>query len=382
MSTTRLPLDGIRVIDLSRALSGPFCTTLLADLGADVVKVESAQGDMIRTWGPFDGDTSLYDVSVNRNKRSIVVDLRSETGMASLRDLLDTADVLVENFRPGVLESMGLGPESLRADFPALILTRVSGFGPVGPLSQDACFDQIAQGMAGLMSVTGLEGHPTRAGLPIADLLTGMFAALGTTAALAGRTPDAPAQSVSVSLLESVIGVMTFHAQRYLSLGESAAPAGNEHPVIAPYGVFECADASINIAAATQVQWEALCGLLGLGALVRSSDYVDQAARLRNRLRLTEELNQRLRTRPSGHWLAKLAEAGVPAGRVNDMRGVFEDSQVKALDLTATVHHPGLGSVELLRGPIRLDGRLPDIRRAPPALGEHTEEILTQVGHH
>lgn len=382
MSSAPLPLDGIRVIDLSRALSGPFCSTLLADLGADVVKVETPQGDMIRTWGPFDGDTSLYDVSVNRNKRSVVLDLRSGEGMSVLRELLGTADVLVENFRPGVLEDMGLGPEVLRQDFPGLVLTRVSGFGPVGPLKNAACFDQIAQGIGGFMSVTGTDGQPTRAGVPIADLLTGMFAALGTTAALAGHARQAPVRSVEVSLLESVIGVLTFHTQRFLSLGESAGPAGNDHPAIAPYGVFECADTGINIAAATQAQWESLCEVVGLEALIHSTDYRDQDARVRHRGSLTEELNRRLCTQPSAYWLSRFAEVGIPAGRINDMAGVFADAQVRALGITAQVEHPGLGPVELLRGPIRLDGELPDVRRPPPVLGEHTEEVLAQLGHH
>ncbi|RIK17694.1 MAG: CoA transferase [Acidobacteria bacterium] len=369
MPPPRLPLAGVRVIDLTRALSGPFCTTLLADLGADVVKVESPRGDMIRSWGPFDGQTSLYDVSVNRNKRSVVLDLRSGSGMAALRELLSTADVLVENFRPGVLEDMGLAPEVLRRDFPSLVVTRVSGYGPVGPSSEDPSFDQIAQGMAGFMSVTGLGGQPTRAGVPIADLLTGMFAALGTTAALVGRRTDEPAPTVGVSLVESVLGVMTFHAQRFLSLGESATPAGNEHPVIAPYGIFRCADAQINIAAATQAQWESLCRLLRLDELLDDPDYTDQTARLRNRRRLTE-------------LLPRLAAAGVPSGRVNDMQGVFEDPQVQALDVTGTVHHHALGEVRLLRGPIRLDGQLPGLRHPPPAIGEHTDEVLAEIRQH
>lgn len=376
-----LPLEGVRVLDLTRALAGPFATTLLADLGADVVKVEPLSGDMIRSWGPFDGDVSLYHLSVNRNKRSVTVDFRTDRGRALLHELAADADVLVENFRPDVLGRLGFTRENLARDHPQLIVASVSGYGTSGPLRDDPSFDQIAQGMAGLMSVTGLPGgDPTRVGLPIADLLSGMFTALGITGSLLGRHRTGHAARVETSLLESVLAVMTFQAQRYLSLNEVPERAGNEHPVIAPYGVFATKDISLNLAIATDSQWRRLCELLNAPELTQQPRFADGRARHENRAALQDEIERRLAARTGTDWLEAFRNAGLPAGPIHDMAGVFGDPQVQSLDMVVETTHPDLGDTRVLRGPWRLDVAAAPVRRLAPQLGEHTREVLTEAG--
>lgn len=377
----QLPLSGIRVVDLTRALAGPMCTTLLADLGADVVKVEPLQGDMIRGWGPFTGGVSVYHLAVNRNKRSIALDLRSDRGRQVLRGLVGRCDVLVENFRPGVLGAMGLDPARLRSEDPNLIVASVTGFGESGPLKDDPSFDQIAQGVAGLMSLTGIEGTPpTRVGIPIADILAGLFTTIGVTASLAGRARLGSAGSVATSLLESVIGVLTFQAQRYLSIGEVPGQAGNNHPTISPYGVFATADVPINIAVATEHQWERMCATIGAPELVSRSEFADNNSRRRNLATLRTEIERRLIAKNALEWTDAFRQAGLPVGPIHDMAGVFADPQVVAMDMIRTVEHPTLGAVRLLRGPIRFDGCPTPVSRAAPLLGEHTREILEELG--
>ncbi|MBM9461819.1 CoA transferase [Aeromicrobium sp. YIM 150415] len=381
MPSAPQPLSDIRIIDLTRALAGPFCTTLLADLGADVIKVESLGGDMIRSWGPYDGDISLYHLSVNRNKRSIAVDLHSEDGRELLHDLVRDADVLVENFRPGVLDDLGFGPSSVARDYPDLVVASVSGFGPRGPLRDDPCFDQIAQGMAGLMSVTGTpDGEPMRSGLPIADLLSGMFTAIGVAGALFGRERGGGGSRVETSLLESVLGVMTFQAQRYLNLGEIPPRVGNEHPVIAPYGAFRTEDAPVNLAVATDGQWKRLCEILQEPSLLTDPRFADGRSRSANRHALKEVIEQRLTGHPSAHWLERFRTAELPAGPIHDLAGVFDDIQIQALEMVADFDHPHLGPSRTLRGPWRIDDVPMWIRRPAPGFGEHTVEVLTEFG--
>lgn len=380
MPSSTLPLAGVRVVDLTRALAGPFCTTLLADLGADVVKVESLGGDMIRGWGPRHGDVSLYHVAVNRNKRSISVDLRSAAGSELLRQLVRDADVLVENFRPGVLEAMGFDAEWLAEYAPDVIVNRISGFGPTGPLSQAPCFDQVAQGMGGLMSVTGGAEAEYRVGIPIADVLSGMFAAIGVVAALAGRGRGHRSRSVETSLLESVIGVLTFQAQGYLTNGTVPEPAGNAHPAISPYGMFRTSDRPLNIAAATQAQFVALCDVIGAPALPQDPRFATGADRTTHRDQLTLEIEKRLGTATAAKWAIDLGARDVPAGPVHDLAGVMADPQVEALEMVAGVDHPELGPIRTVRAPLRIDGAPAPVRTAAPMLGQHTWEILRELG--
>jgi crotonobetainyl-CoA:carnitine CoA-transferase CaiB-like acyl-CoA transferase len=376
-----LPLDGVTVLDLTRALAGPFATTLLSDLGADVIKVESLKGDMIRSWGPFHEDVSLYHLSVNRNKRSISVDFRSEPGRQLLLDIAGTADVLVENFRPGVLEKLGFTPEVLEHDFPHLVVASVSGFGTDGPLRDEPSFDQIAQGMAGLMSITGHpDGDPTRVGLPIADLLSGMFTALGILGSLVGRNRVDHSTRVETSLLESVLGVMTFQAQRYLTAGEVPSRQGNNHPVISPYGVFATADKPLNLAIATDSQWNRLCELLGAPQLANDPRFADGRLRNTHRAELQKVIEQHLSCDTGDRWLERFRTAGLPAGPIHDMADVFNDAQVQSLAMVTDIRHPQLGTTPVLRGPWRLDGHGVPVQRPAPGLGEHTDEILSEKG--
>ncbi|MGH3740946.1 MAG: CaiB/BaiF CoA transferase family protein [Micromonosporaceae bacterium] len=377
-----LPLTGVRILDLTRALSGPLCTTVLADLGADVVKVEPMpHGDVIRLWGPYHDDVSVYHLAVNRNKRSVAIDLRAEEGRALLHQLAQSADVLVENFRPGVLDALGLSEAERARAHPDLIVASVTGFGPVGPRRTDPGYDQIAQGMAGLMAVTGgPTDTPMRVGIPIADVLAGLFCAIGVLGSLHGRGHSASVNRVETSLLESAAAVMTFQAQRFLSLGEVPAPQGNHHPILAPYGVFATADRPINIAAASERQWRALAAVAGLEHLADEPAFATAEDRRLNRDRLTNLLEERLAQAGHAHWLERLRSVGVPCGPIHTMDSVFNDEQVAALGLASPTTHPTLGRVSLVRGPLWLNGQAQQVRRHPPRHGEHTDEVLAELG--
>lgn len=284
------PLNGVKVLDLSRALAGPYATALLSDLGATITKVESIKGgDSTRSWPPFENNHSLYFDSTNRGKSSIAVDFYSDEGKALLRRLALEADVLVEHFRPGVLAEMGLNPSELRRDNPGLIVASVSGFGAKGPLSQTAGLDQVAQGMSGLMSVTGADSdNYYRVGIPVIDIYAGIFIGLGIAAALAGRKDTGQGLNVSTSLLEAALAISTFQGQRYLSTGEIPAPQGNDHPVLAPYGVFKTADIPVIIAVGNDKQWRQLCELLGDPALAGKPGYATGRERAANKASLPE----------------------------------------------------------------------------------------------
>ncbi|GAA4351964.1 CaiB/BaiF CoA transferase family protein [Angustibacter luteus] len=379
---SELPLSGVRVVDLTRALAGPFCTSLLGDFGADVVKVEGLPlGDATRHWPPFNGARSLYFLSTNRNKRSIALDLRTPEAKSILSDLVADADVLVENFRPGVLTKLGLDPARLRQERPDLVISSISGFGEVGPMSQDVGLDQVAQGMAGLMSVTGAgDQTPMRVGIPVVDLAAGMLSAFGVAASLAGRAHNGRASRVNASLLESAISMMTFQAQRYLSLGEVPDPQGNDHPLISPYGTFQASDGSLNVAVGSQAQWVSLCDVLGSPELASRPEYAEPAQRTHNRRALSDELNALFMTRPADDWMAALRQVGVPCGPVYAMDEVFADAQVQALGMVRTVGEGPEADV-LLRGPLWVDEQASGITRRPPLLGEHSREVLHELGY-
>ena len=378
-----LPLAGVRVLDLSRALAGPFCSTILADMGADVVTVEpTPNGDMIRGWGPFQDGVSVYYLSVNRNKRSLALDFRAPGATALLAEMAAVADLIVENFKPDTMERMGLGWETLRERNPRLIYVGITGFGRTGPYGDWPGLDQIAQGMSGLMSVTGQkDGAPTRVGVPIGDVLAGMWAAIGAQSALLQRAATGSGQRVETSLLAGLVGILNVQGQRYLSLGEVPRPAGNDHPVICPYGTFEAADGPFNMAAATDEMWAKLCRLLGLDELIAVPEFKDNSARMRNRADLIARLNARFATRTKAEWTRELVELGLPAGPILDMAEVFNDPHVLQAGLVEEIEHPALGSLRQLASPVRIDaleGR--SVRRPPPALGEHSEEALRDWG--
>ncbi len=378
-----LPLDGLRVLDLSRALAGPFCAMILGDLGADVVKAEPApEGEMIRKWGPFKDGISVYYLSVHRNKRSLAVDFRDPRGLALLRALAARADVLVENFKPGVMQDMGMSFETLAAANPRLVFASISGFGRGGPYADWPGVDQIAQGMSGLMSLTGHpQTGPTRVGVPIADVAAGMWAALGVQAALLERERTGKGQLVETSLLGGLIGLLNLQGQRELSLGDTPGVAGNDHPSVCPYGLFHAKDGPFNMAAATDAMWAKLCRLLGMEELIAHPDYRDNSARFRNRAEVRRILNEKFAARGKMEWTLELVKLGLPAGPILSLDQVFSDPHVLASGMVEEVEHPRLGRMRAMANPIRtaaLAGR--SVRRAPPALGQDSREVLADYG--
>jgi crotonobetainyl-CoA:carnitine CoA-transferase CaiB-like acyl-CoA transferase len=373
----------VRVLDLTRALAGPFCTMILGDLGADIVKVEPAGGDMIRDWGPFDRGTSAYYLSANRNKRGVAVNFRDPAALKLLRELAADCDVVVENFRAGAMEAMGLAYDTLAAANPRLVYASVTGFGRTGPAGGRPGFDQIAQGYSGLMSVTGTnESGPVRVGVAIGDQAAGMWCAIGVLAALAERQQTGRGRRVETSLLAGLVGLMSVQAQRYLSLGEVPSLAGNTHPVIAPYGVFDTADGPLNIAPATSQMWKRLCDVLELQHLVEDPRYATNAARMERRAELKAIVEARLKERTRAEWTRLLLAADIPAGPINSLADVFADEQVMHAQLVEEVQHTELGAIRHVGSPVSFDGRLGGtVRRAPPVLGEHTFEVLREHGY-
>ncbi len=377
------PLQALRVLDLTRALSGPFCSMILGDLGADVIKVEpTPDGEMIRAWGPFDHGIGVFYLSVNRNKRSLAVDFRDPKGLELLKRIACECDVLVENFKPGTADKLGIGYDMLKSKNPRLIYAAITGFGNDGPYGTWPGFDQIAQGMSGLMSITGpRDGEATRVGVPIGDLVAGMWLAIGINAAVAQRHETGAGQRVDTSLLASLVGMLCVQGQRYLSIEDVPQRAGNDHPVIFPYGTFAAADGLLNLGAATPGMWVKVCELLDLEDLKDHPEYADNTARAKNRDALRKIMNERLATRSAIEWTNIFIEAGVPAGPVYNLDQVFEDSQVKHLGLAEEVKHPLIGALRQLSNPLRMEsigGRT--VKTHPPLLGEHSEEVLRSFG--
>ncbi len=382
-SNSRGPLGDIRVVDLSRAMAGPYATMMLGDAGADVIKVERPEGDDTRSWGPpFVGpeerQQSAYFLSVNRNKRSIVLDLKASEHLEQLRGLLSTADVVVQNFRPGVMERLGLGDDVLRALNPGLVALSITGFGEGGPHGHRPGFDQIVQGEGGLMSITGpVGGPPTKVGVPIADILAGMFGAFGVLASLHERGRTGKGQWVHTSLLGGMIAVHTFQGTRWLLAGDEPTTGGNSHPLIAPYGAFDCADGAINIAVGSEGLWRRFAPLVGLDPDdTRFSTNRDRVERLGE---LTEAMAPALTAETADTWVARLDEQGVPAGRVRTIGEVYESPQVAHLGLIDQVNHPDLGEIDLPGSAIVYGDRGRVESAPPPRLGEHNEEILAEL---
>jgi crotonobetainyl-CoA:carnitine CoA-transferase CaiB-like acyl-CoA transferase len=391
------PLAGIRVADCSTVLAGPYCTMLLADLGADVVKVEPPEGDATRGWGPpWVGDeaagtrTAAYYLAVNRNKRSIRLDLKREEGREVLRRLLATSDVFVENFRAGGLERLGFGDGTLNALNPDLVHLAISGFGPDGPDAHKPGYDFVVQAVGGLMSITGDAdadgGRPTKVGVAITDVVTGLFGAVSTLAGLVGRgrtvASDGPrGQRIDISLLESALAVLVNQAQNAFATGGAPGRLGNAHPNLVPYETFATGDGELAVAVGSERQWPRLCEALGLPGLSADPRFATNGDRVDNRVVLRPILAARFAQRPTATWLATLDAAGIPCGPINDIAAAFASPQAQARAMTVDVEHPVLGAVRQVGLPFTLSGTPASIRTAPPLLGEHTAEILAGLGY-
>lgn len=375
------PLADLLVVDLSRALAGPYATLLLGDLGARVIKVEHPRGDETRTWGPpFVGpegeEQSTYFLSTNRNKESLVLDLKDDGDRNVLAGLVARADVLVENFRVGVLDRLGFSDERLAELNPRLITLSITGFGPDGPDSARPGYDQILQGEGGFMSFTGSDpDSPTRAGVPIADILAGMFGVHGVLAALHERERSGRGQVVRTSLLAGMVGIHTFQGTRYLVGGEVPEPGGNHHPTLSPYGAFPVRDGMINIAVGNDQIWARFAPLVGIDPA--DTSFSTNRDRAQNRDALRAALDPALRRRDRADWLAELAELGIPAGEIRDLAEVYASPQVRQQGLVQTVSHPTLGDIELPGNPIWLSRSRRPAHAPPPLLGEHSERVRT-----
>ena len=372
-------LGRFRVIDLTQVRAGPTACRQLADWGADVIQVqmpEHMRGD--DTLGGQDGSDYQH---THRNKRSITLNLKESQGIAMLKRLIATADVVVENFRPDVKFRLGIDYETLAAEHPRLVYASISGFGQTGPLAQRPGFDPVAQGLGGLMSVTGIPGDgPVRVGIPIADLCAGIFAAQGILVALLERESSGRGQWLHTSLLESMVYMMDFQTSRYLIDGDVAIQAGNFHPTSIPTGVYKARDGYLNIAVFGSKIWERFCNILGAPEWIVDVRYRDKAARSANRDSLNAEINRRLATQDRSHWVAHFNEGGVACGLINDMKEVFEEPQVRHLGIVQDVVSQRLGPQRLVGQPVQLERTPSTIARAAPRRGEHTEEVLRELG--
>jgi crotonobetainyl-CoA:carnitine CoA-transferase CaiB-like acyl-CoA transferase len=372
-------LARFRVIDLTQVRAGPTCCRQLADWGADVIQVqmpEHMRGD--DTLGGQDGSDYQY---THRNKRSITLDLKRAAGIAVLRRLIASADVVVENFRPDVKYRLGIDYESLAREHPRLVYASISGFGQTGPLAQRPGFDQIAQGMSGLMSVTGLPGQgPVRVGIPIADLCAGIFAAQGILVALLEREQSGRGQFLHTSLLESMVSMMDFQTSRWLIDGEVATQAGNYHPTSIPTGVYKARDGWMNIAVFGSKIWERFCEILGAPEWVGDARYHDKMSRSVNRESLNAEINRRLAAQDRAYWVERFNAGGVACGLINDMRELFDEPQLQHLGMVKEVVSPHHGRQRLVGQPVQLERTPSAIARAAPRRGEHTAEVLAELG--
>lgn len=378
------PLTGVRVLDLGRHLAGPTAAMWLGDLGADVIKVERpGTGDDGRLSGPpfFDGQSAFF-LSANRNKRSLTLNLKEAAGQEVFRKLAGTSDVVIENFRPGVMEALNIGYERISTENPRVIYCSISGFGADGPDAGKPGLDQIVQGVSGLMSITGFEGEdPVRVGVPIADLLTGLFGAYGVLAALQARERTGKGQRVETSLLESMVGMLAFQGVRYLNGAGAPPPAGNHHPINAPYGVFRARDGFITIGGSGEKRWQLLCDLIDGDDLRNDPRFADNGGRYENRLELADLISEKLQGRDVEEWVEILTSGGVPAGPIYDVAEALDSAQVRHREMVVERPHPVMGMVRLLGLPVKLSDTPGGVDAVPPLLGAHNAEILEELGY-
>ena len=376
-------LDGLTVIDLTRVLSGPYCTMMLADMGARVIKIEQpGRGDDTRAWGPpFQNGESAYFLSINRNKESVTLNLKHPEGRCVLDALIERADVLVENFRPGTLERMGLGYADLSQQRPGLVYCSISGFGQTGPRRREPGYDAVMQGEGGLMSITGApDGPGYRLGIAIVDIVSGMFSAYGIAVALLARERTGRGQHIDVGMLDAAAALLTYQAGIHFTTGEAPGRLGNRHPSITPYETLEAADGELVVAVGNDQLWRTFCGVIGAEALADDARFRTNKDRVAAREALRPLLVERMRTRPAAEWIERLKAAGIPCGGVRDLAQVFADPQLIERAMVVAIDHPVAGAIRQLGVPIKMSGTPGAVRTPPPALGQHTEAILGELG--
>jgi CoA:oxalate CoA-transferase len=379
MENTQPPLTGLKVIDLTRYLAGPFATQILGDYGAEVLKIEPP-GDSRAQLGSGGGADNYFFLCTNRSKKSVVLDIKQDEGRRVLSHLVDSADVLIDNFRPGVIEEMGFGYNVLSRRNPRIICVSISGFGSTGPLRDNPGFDQIAQGMSGLMSVTGTpESGPTRMGIAICDLLGGIFAVQGILLALEHRHRSGRGQRVETSLLESIVSVLSWSAGIYFETGKNPIPSGNHHPLVSPHGTFQAADRPFNISVGNPAMWKKFVALIGRPELENDDRFHGVRRRVKNRAALTAAVNAALAAHPAGYWIDELNKAGIPAGPILTMEEVFAHPQIAARELLLKIPHPTLGTFLTTGLAAKLADSPGHITR-PPLFSEHTDEVLAAHG--
>lgn len=378
-----MALSGIRVIDLTRVLAGPYSTMILADLGAEVIKIERpGEGDDSRSYGPYQNGESAYFMSLNRNKRSITLDLKQEQGKEIFHRLIEQADVLVENYRPGAMERLGLGYEQLREVNPRLVYAAISGFGHTGPYSGRAAYDGVVQAMGGIMSITGTEGgKPTRVGPSIGDLGAGLFGTIGILAALESRHQTGQGQKVDVAMLDCQVALLENAISRYLVTNEIPRPAGNRHSSIVPFEPFQTADGEVMVAAGNDTLWRKLCMAIEQPQLADDPRFLTNPLRSQHYGELKPVLDTAFAAKTSADWLAALERAGVPNGPINSVDQVIRDPQVLAREMIVSVQHPVAGKVTMPGIPVKLSDTPGSIRMAAPTLGQSTAEILQELGY-
>jgi formyl-CoA transferase len=373
-----LPLAGIRILDFTHALAGPYCTMLLGDLGADVVKIEPPSGDHSRQWGPpfIEGESS-YFLSVNRNKRSVVLDLKMPAALAVAKGLAMAADVVAENFKPGTMARLGLDAAQLQVVKPALVYASISGFGQNQPTL--AGYDQIAQGTSGMMSVNAApDGPPTKVGVPIGDITAGMFASQAILAALVERGSTGKGRHIDVALNDSLLALFTYQAGRYFATGEVPSQEGNYHPTIAPYGTFAVGDGFINVAVATDAQFARFCEAIFAPELADDPRFTTNALRQAARSALVGAIEAHLIGDTREHWLTRFEQFSIPAGPILDIEEAFESPLATARQMRVEIEHPKAGRINQVGAPWKIDGESSPIRMPPPTLGQHTEEVLRE----
>jgi CoA:oxalate CoA-transferase len=376
-----MPLTGIKVLDLTRFVSGPFCTMLLADFGANVIKVESRDGDPSRVTGIMGGGENPYFVNLNRNKRSITLDLKADEGKEIVRRLAKSSDVLVENFRPGVMDRLGLGYEELKKINPSLIYAAITGFGKTGPYKDRPAFDFIAQAMSGFMSLNGTEDmEPMRVGIPITDTIAGLYAAFGVLVALRDRERTGHGHEIQSAMVDGLISMFTFASAAFFATGELPPRNGNDHMVVSPYGLYNASDGPIAIAPSTEKTWLSLCKVLDLESLITDSRFDTNEKRRDNRAEINKIVDDRIRSRSRAEWIEVFNKEGVPCGPIYNLREAFSDPQVLHQEMVLESSQPS-GKIKMPGFPVKIYGAPAKLRRPSPQVGEHTIEVMKELGY-